>query len=102
MMRLFLFILFFRSHYHSFFFKAATIPPFKEEYDEFLQYVDVLKMHGRDSFNRINETISIIKNYASNHEILQDDNKAYLDGVTHEELKSWRRKIICKRRSSRF
>ena len=82
---------------NAFFFKAATIPPFKEEYDEFLQYVDVLKMHGRDSFNRINETISIIKNYASNHEILQDDNKAYLDGVTHEELKSWRRKIkTCK------
>ena len=82
---------------NAFFFKAATIPPFKEEYDELLQYVDIFKMHGRDSFNRINETISIVKNYASNHEILQDKNKAYLDGVTHEELKSWRRKIkTCK------
>ena len=82
---------------NAFFFKAATIPPFKEEYDELLQYVDIFKMHGRDSFNRINETISIVKNYALNHEILQDNNKAYLDGVTHEELKSWRRKIkTCK------
>lgn len=78
---------------NAFFFKAATIPPFKEEYDEFLQYVDVLKMHGRDSFNRLDETISIIKNYALNNHILQDGNKAYLDGVNHEELKSWRKKI---------
>ena len=77
----------------AFFFKAATIPPFKQEYDEFLQVVDVLKMHGRDSLNRLNETISIIKNYALGNEILQDDNKAYLDGIDHEELKSWRKKI---------
>lgn len=82
---------------NAFFFKAATIPPFKEEYDEFLQYVDVFKMHGRDSFNRLNETISIIKNYALNQDVLQDNSKAYLDGVSYEELKSWRRKIkTCK------
>lgn len=78
---------------NAFFFKAATIPPFKEEYDEFLQYIDVLKMHGRDNFDRLSETLNIIKNYALNNEILQDGNKAYLDGVSHEELKSWRKKI---------
>jgi hypothetical protein len=82
---------------NAFFFKAATIPPFKEEYEELLQYVDVFKMHGRDSFNRLNETISIIKNYALGQEILQDNSQAYLDGVSYEELKSWRRKIkTCK------
>jgi len=78
---------------NAFFFKAATIPPFKEEYDEFLQYVDVLKMHGRDNFDRLSETVDIIKNYALKNEILQDGNKAYLDGVDHSELKSWRKKI---------
>ena len=78
---------------NAFFFKAATIPPFKDEYDEFLNYIDVFKMHGRDNLNRLKETMSIIENYALGHNILQDNNKAFLDGVNHAELKAWRKKI---------
>lgn len=78
---------------NAFFFKTATIPPFKDEYDEFLNYIDVFKMHGRDNLNRLKETMSIIENYALGHNILQDNNKAFLDGVNHEELKAWRKKI---------
>lgn len=78
---------------NAFFFKAATIPPFKDEYDEFLNYIDVFKMHGRDNLDRLKETMSIIENYALGHNILQDNNKAFLDGVNHEELKAWRKKI---------
>ena len=78
---------------NAFFFKAATIPPFKKEYDEFLNYIDIFKMHGRDSFNRLNETMEIIKSYAAEKEILADSSEIYLDGVSAEELNGWRNKI---------
>jgi hypothetical protein len=78
---------------NAFFFKAATIPPFKKEYDEFLNYVDVFKMHGRDSFNRFDETMDIIKGYAAGNETLSTSSKLYLDGVPSEELDGWRNKI---------
>jgi hypothetical protein len=78
---------------NAFFFKAATIPPFKKEYDEFLNYIDIFKMHGRDSFNRLNETMEIIKSYAAEKEILADSSEIYLDGVSADELNGWRNKI---------
>ena len=78
---------------NAFFFKAATIPPFKKEYDEFLNHVDIFKMHGRDSFNRLNETMDIIKGYAAGNETLSTSSKLYLDGVPSEGLDGWRNKI---------
>jgi hypothetical protein len=78
---------------NAFFFKAATIPPFKKEYDEFLNYIDVFKMHGRDSFNRFDETMDIIKGYAAGNETLSTSSKLYLDGVPSDELDGWRNKI---------
>ena len=50
-------------------------------------------MHGRDSFNRLNETMEIIKSYAAEKEILADSSEIYLDGVSAEELNGWRNKI---------
>lgn len=77
----------------SFFFKTGTIPPFKEEYNEFLKYIDVFKMHGRDSFDRLNETMEIVSSYTKGNEILADSSQIYLDGVPHDELRGWRNKI---------
>ena len=77
----------------AFFFKTATIPPFKEEFDEFLNHVDVFKMHGRDSFDRLNETMEIVESYAKGNEVLAESSKIYLDGIPHQELKGWRNKI---------
>jgi hypothetical protein len=82
---------------NAFFFKAATIPPFKEDYDELLNYVQVFKMHGRDNLDRLNESLAIVKNYARGGETLCDSSEVYLDGVPHEELRGWRKKIkTCK------
>lgn len=78
---------------NAFFFKAATIPPFKKEFDEYLEYVDIFKMHGRDSFNRLDETIEIVQNYAQGKELLSNTSELYLDGVPHDELNGWRNKI---------
>jgi hypothetical protein len=78
---------------NAFFFKAATIPPFKEEFDELLEYIDVFKMHGRDSFNRLDETIEIVESYVANSEVLSKTSETYLDGIPYDELKGWRNKI---------
>ena len=78
---------------NAFFFKAATIPPFKKEFDEYLEYVDIFKMHGRDSFNRLDETIEIVQNYVQGKELLSNTSELYLDGVSHDELNGWRNKI---------
>jgi hypothetical protein len=50
--------------------KTATIPPFREEFDEYLNHVDVYKMHGRDSFDRLNETMEIVDSYSQGMEVL--------------------------------
>ena len=53
--------------------KTADIPPWKEDWDELLNYVQVFKMHGRESVPRIYETMDIIKRYADNEEFLYDN-----------------------------
>ena len=78
---------------NAFFFKTGVIPPFRKEYDEFLEYIDVFKMHGRDSLDRLDETIEIVSNYADGKEILADASEIYLDGIPSEELRGWRNKI---------
>jgi len=99
----------------AFFLRAATIPPFKKEYDELLEYVDIFKMHGRDSTNRLLETIDIIKNYVKGEEILiSTQSDAPVDklamklpdtshlvkfhnlvkhGIPYDEMEGWRNKI---------
>ena len=53
----------------------------------------MFKMHGRDSLNRLDETIEIVSNYAEGNEILANASEIYLDGIPSEELKGWRNKI---------
>jgi len=37
--------------------------------------------------------MTIVKNYTQGKELLCDGSHAYLDGVSHEELAGWRKKI---------
>ena len=50
-------------------------------------------MHGRDSFDRLNETMEIIESYSKGKEVLSSSSKTYLDGIPYEELRGWRKKI---------
>ena len=81
--------------------KTADIPPWKEDWDELLNYVQVFKMHGRESVPRIYETMDIIKRYADNEEFLYDNfdwygpegrkKLSFLDDS--KPIKIWREKI---------
>ena len=81
--------------------KTADIPPWKEDWDELLNYVQVFKMHGRESNARVYETMDIIKRYANNEEFLYDSFDWYgpagrkeLSFVDNSKpIKLWREKI---------
>ena len=72
------------SNDESYALKVANIPPWKEDWDEILQYIDVVKMHGRESKNRMWNALLVAKNYANNEKILFDDFNQYLDDTELE------------------
>ena len=79
--------------------KTANFPPWREDWIELLQYVDTFKMHGRESPNRLFETMNIIKRFANNEEILFDTFNDYLkeSRLENKPIDIWRNKIkTCK------
>lgn len=75
--------------------KTANFPPWKADWDELLQYVDVVKMHGRESISRMYETMNIVRRYAAGEEILFDTFDEYLKetNLNEKPIMAWR-KII--------
>jgi predicted O-methyltransferase YrrM len=75
--------------------KTADFPPWREDWVELLQYVDVIKMHGRESINRLNDTMDIVKRFANNEEILFDTFNDYIKqtNLENKPIDGWR-KII--------
>jgi hypothetical protein len=75
--------------------KTANFTPWREDWVELLQYVDVIKMHGRESSSKLFETISIIQNFANDKEILFDTFNEYLNetNLVEKPIYAWRKKI---------
>lgn len=75
--------------------KTANLPPWREDWEEMFDYVDVIKMHGRESISQLFNTIDIIKNYASNKTFLFDGFDEYIESTNllDKPINTWR-KII--------
>ena len=75
--------------------KTANFTPWREDWIELLQYVDVIKMHGRESATKLFETISIIQNFANDKEILFDTFNEYINetNLVEKPIYAWRKKI---------
>lgn len=75
--------------------KNANIPPWKEDWIELQQYVDVFKMHGRESSSRLFETMDIVRRWDNGDEILFDQFDEYLKDTNLEgrPIDGWRKKI---------
>lgn len=75
--------------------KTADFPPWREDWVELLQYVDVIKMHGRESPRRLYDTMDIVKRFANNEEILFDKFNDYIEqtNLENKPINGWR-KII--------
>ena len=79
--------------------KQANIPPWREDWIDLLNVVDVFKMHGRESIARFYETLRIVENFAEGKEILFDTFNRYLDDNTlaNRPIDAWRKIIkTCK------
>ena len=76
--------------------KTANFSPWKKDWDEYLDLgIDVFKMHGRESINRLGETMRKVERYVAGEEILDDNfddfiNKAQISG---KPINIWRDKI---------
>ena len=53
--------------------RIANFPPFRDEWDKLLNYIDVVKMHGREDVGRLFETMKIIQKFDNNDKILYTD-----------------------------
>lgn len=75
--------------------KTANFTPWRDDWLELLQYVDVIKMHGRESSSKLFETISIIQNFANNKEILFNTFDEYINetNLVEKPIYAWRKKI---------
>jgi predicted O-methyltransferase YrrM len=75
--------------------KTANFTPWREDWLELLEYVDVIKMHGRESIGRLSETMDIIKRFAAGDEILFSGFEEYLEetNLVEKPIQAWRRKI---------
>lgn len=72
--------------------KSATLPPWREDWVEMFNYVDVLKMHGRESVIQMFSTMDIIKRFANNEEILFDEFNDYINdtNLIGKPINAWR------------
>jgi predicted O-methyltransferase YrrM len=75
--------------------KTADFPPWREDWVELMQYVDVVTMHGRESYRRLYDTMDIVKRFAAGEEILFDKFNEYLEetNLVDKPINAWR-KII--------
>jgi hypothetical protein len=77
--------------------KTANFAPWREDWQEYLNDlgIDVIKMHGRESVNRLKESMSIIDNYVKGKEILFDAFPGFLEETNMQDrpIDVWRKKI---------
>lgn len=76
--------------------KTANLPPWKEDWDELLDLgIDTFKMHGRESLDRLFETMTIIDRYVANETYLHENFEQYLTETNLEgkPIDVWRKKI---------
>ena len=80
--------------------KNANFPPWREDWLQFLDLgIDVIKMHGRENSNRLDETMDIISRFARGEEILFDGFNEYIEetNLIEKPINAWRQKIkTCK------
>jgi len=76
--------------------KTADFPPWREDWLELLELgIDCIKMHGRESIERLEQTMNIISKFANNEPILYDTFDQYLQDNHLEDkpINVWRKKI---------
>lgn len=81
-------------------FKMANMPPYRADVERLMEYVDILKMHGREGHALLSSTLKFIETYVNGDEELHDisvrNQIEYLQ-VDQVKLDTWRKHIrTCK------
>ncbi len=80
--------------------KNANFPPWRADWLRFQELgIDVIKMHGRENSDRLEETMDIIRRFARGEEILFDNFNNYIAeaNLVDKPINLWREKIrTCK------
>jgi predicted O-methyltransferase YrrM len=79
------------------FLKTANFSPWKEDWDEYLDVlgIDVFKMHGRESIDRLEETMTLVKRFAADEKFVWDTFENWTEECQLQErpIQVWRDKI---------
>ncbi len=79
------------------FLKTANFSPWKADWDDYLDNlgIDVFKMHGRESIDRLYETMTLVKRYAAGETFVWDSFENWIKESNLEErpIEIWRDKI---------
>ena len=75
--------------------RIANFPPFRDEWDRLLGYIDVVKMHGRESVSRLFETMKIIEKFDRGDEILYTDYENFIKNnqFAQKRVDVWKKTI---------
>ena len=76
--------------------KTASLPPWRADWEEFFDLgIDVFKMHGRESFERLGETMTIVDRWVAGEEILHTNFEKFLSetNLAGKPIQIWRDKI---------
>ena len=81
--------------------KAANLPPWKEDWEELINYygIDCFKMHGREDMMRLKESMDIVERWSKNEPMLFPEFDKYTEdiGLEDKPIDIWRDKIkTCK------
>ena len=74
--------------------KNAYLPPWKEDWDNMLNYVNVFKMHGRENIDLLYNSLDIVARYDAQQDILYDGFDEYMiENNLERPINGWREKI---------
>jgi len=78
--------------------KIGNLPPYREDIERILEYVDVIKMHGREGLALQSDTVNFIETYCRENydgELHDISVRNFIEdlGVDPEKLKQWRKHI---------
>ena len=77
--------------------KTANLPVWKSDWEEFLDDlgIDVFKMHGRENYERLEETMMIVDRWVAGEEILHENFENFVEetNLKGKPITIWREKI---------
>jgi len=71
--------------------KMANMPPYREDFDEILEYMQVLKLHGRSEGFLLYNSMDIVKSYVRGDKFLKPLSKSDFSKYDENKLKTWRK-----------